>query len=162
MTCACFPAVGCIFSLSRRYLLSAQTDTVYAWGEKHLGSNPGAAERRRNVPAAPGRAGDFTHTVCPAKNWESAAGQTCGDVGFKRWFRSLQTLYHSRQTRDICEIQNIHFRVVLESCVQCWGQVRGWETAKSSNILPVPEAKKIRTSYHIFVTWLVIYLILVA
>lgn len=97
------------------------------------------------------------HTqVCPAKNWESAAGQTCGDVGFKRWFRSLQTLYHSRQTRDICEIQNIHFRVVLESCVQCWGQVRGWETAKSSNILPVPEAKKIRTSYHIFVTWLVI------
>lgn len=63
MTCACFPAVGCIFSLSRRYLLSAQTDTVYARGEKHLGSNPGAAERRRNVPAAPGRAGDFTHSV---------------------------------------------------------------------------------------------------
>lgn len=75
MTCACFPAVGCIFSLSRRYLLSAQTDTVYAWGEKHLGSNPGAAERRRNVPAAPGRAGDFTHKCVQQRTEKAQPGR---------------------------------------------------------------------------------------
>ena len=89
----------CIFSLSRRYLLSAQMDTVYARGEKHSKSNPGAAQWRRNPPAAVQEA---SHS--------RELRQTRGDVGFKRWVRSLQTSYHCRQTRGICEIQNVHFR----------------------------------------------------